>query len=283
MTSERQAKRPYQSNITSYFPSIQPASSTPSQPAHAQCTPLLPAAIQSSLLNVGMRIRKSVPEGYKTGRYCGSGAVAGDSSPPYTSTRKIASQSFNDRHLTELAPYCGVMKVGGYALQRDGCDTGLGCEINDALYHDCFDFPGGSQGSTISTLSADAMPASPQIVNPQKRPLENESEYEIGETPLSPLIFKDLTPPLVSFPSYPVSGISTRSINLSRPLARPRGRRKGRQAANWRNVNSYIGDEENMDVVGEETLAVQGGDDFGEADFLLPHSWTAAEVEVTGI
>src|SRR5579862_2121421 len=191
MPPERPAKRPYQSNITLYFPSIQPASSPPSQPAHTRCAPLLPAAIQSSLLNVGMRIRKSVPEGYKTGRYCGSGTVAGDSSPPYATAGKIAS--FNDRHLTELTPYCGIMKVGDHALQRDGYDKKPGCEINDALYHDQFDFPGDSQDSTISTPSADAMPASPQIVNPQKRPLENESEYEIGEMPISPFILTDLT------------------------------------------------------------------------------------------
>jgi Ribonucleotide reductase inhibitor len=286
MPSERQAKRPYQSNITSYFPSIQPASSTPSQPAPARCTPPLPAAIQSSLLNVGMRIRKSVPEGYKTGHYCGSGTVAGGSSLPYATAGKIASQSSNDRHLTELAPYCGIMKVGDYALQRDDYDKRPGCEIDDALCYDQFDFPDGSQGSTIiSTPSADAMPASPQTVNPQKRPLGNESEYEIGEMPLSPFIFTDLTPPPppppASLPDYPVSGISTRSINLSRPFARPRGRRKGRQAADCRNVKSYIGDEENMD--GGEALAAQGGDDFGEADFLLPYSRAAAEVEMTGI
>ncbi|KAI9783091.1 MAG: hypothetical protein M1839_004260 [Geoglossum umbratile] len=286
MSSERQAKRPYQANITSYFSSIQPASTLPSRSTLAQCTPPLPAAIQSSLLNVGMRIRKSVPEGYKTGSYYAPGLVADDSASPYATARKITSQNVSDRHLTELTPYCGIMKVGGYALQRDEGDRRLispEYETNDALCRDQFDFPGGSQDSTTSILSTDSMPVAPQTVNPQKRRLEDESEYEIGEMSLSPFIYEDLAPPPVSLPNYPVSGISTRSINLSRPLARPRSCRGARQITNLRNAKSHIGNEENVDVVVGDTQTAQDGCDFGEADFLLLHSWATAEVEMTGI
>lgn len=77
--SVHQAKRPYagthsqphlQSSITSYFhtPSTAAPPSTryDSSPLPLGAPPL-PAAVQASLLHVGMRIRKSVPEGYKTG------------------------------------------------------------------------------------------------------------------------------------------------------------------------------------------------------------------------
>lgn len=46
-----------QATITSFF-----------KPA-ADPTPALSAAVQSGLLSVGMRVRKSVPEGYKSGTY----------------------------------------------------------------------------------------------------------------------------------------------------------------------------------------------------------------------
>ncbi|KAK6603562.1 ribonucleotide reductase inhibitor [Botrytis cinerea] len=67
----RQAKRPYagsQSQITSYFTPGTTSLPAPPTPSQYQ-PPTLPNQIQSSLLSVGMRIRKSVPEGYKTGSY----------------------------------------------------------------------------------------------------------------------------------------------------------------------------------------------------------------------
>ena len=57
-SKRRTSKRPHQSSIDSYFEHIESALFT-------MYSPSLPASIQSSLLNVGMRVRKSVPEGYK--------------------------------------------------------------------------------------------------------------------------------------------------------------------------------------------------------------------------
>ncbi|KAF8532914.1 hypothetical protein BDD12DRAFT_901208 [Trichophaea hybrida] len=47
-----------QATITSFF-----------KPTAAEPTPALPDFVQSGLLSVGMRVRKSVPEGYKSGTY----------------------------------------------------------------------------------------------------------------------------------------------------------------------------------------------------------------------
>jgi hypothetical protein len=282
-TSGRQAKRPFQASITSYFPSTQSTPSPSSQPIHTRCTPPLPATIQSSLLNVGMRIRKSVPEGYKTGSRCGPEAVADGCS---ATTRAFASQGVTDRCLAELTPYCGIMKTGGYALQQNGSNrklASLGQERNEVFHADLFDFPGGSQSSTISTLSTDSMPPAPQTVNPQKRRLEGDSEYEIGESSSGPFICEDLPPPPISFPTYPVSHISATNINVFRPLARSRARRRAHQIAISRTAKSCIGNEENMDAGMGEAPTAQCGDDFDEADFLLPHSWAAAETEMSGI
>ncbi|KAH0541961.1 hypothetical protein FGG08_003593 [Glutinoglossum americanum] len=283
--SGRQAKRPFQASITSYFPITQSTSLSPSQPIYAQCTPPLPAAIQSSLLNVGMRIRKSVPEGYKTGTYCGLDAVADGSSSPHTIGGAFVGEDITDRRLAELTPYCGIMKVGGYALQRNDSDrksASLGREISEAFDSNRFDFPSGSQDSTISTLSTESMPPVPRTVNLHKRRLEDESEYEIGESPLSPFIYEDSTPPPASLPNYSVSQISVTNINLSRPLAQPRSRKRAHQIAISRAAKSYTENEENMEM-GMGAPIAQCGDDFDEADFLLPYSWGAVEVEMTGI
>jgi hypothetical protein len=68
-----------------------------------------------------MRIRKSVPEGYKTTpakpkRYAFSPPVdpAGNTSPEYTCSSKGWD---NDNTYAELAPYCGGLKIGNLAVQ----------------------------------------------------------------------------------------------------------------------------------------------------------------------
>lgn len=167
-TSPHQAKRPYagthsqhhQSSITSYFPS--PSGAAPSQPTvrNPSAPPVLPATVQSSLLNVGMRVRKSVPEGYKTGSYS-SFALFSDQAPPPTKPqqqqqaqqRRRAKQAAAAR---ELTPFCGIMKVGGLAVQapQAGGEEYMDDE-DDVLDED--DVPGmSSQGSTLSAYSTTA-------------------------------------------------------------------------------------------------------------------------------
>ncbi|OBT77755.1 hypothetical protein VF21_03833 [Pseudogymnoascus sp. 05NY08] len=161
-SSTHQSKRPYagthsqhhQSSITSYFPSPSGAAPSPTTVRNASSPPVLPATVQSSLLNVGMRVRKSVPEGYKTGSYS-SFALFSDQAPP----SKPQQQSQQQRRVKqapgsaarELAPFCGIMKVGGLAVQAPQAEEYFD-DDDEVLDED--DVPGmSSQGSTLSAYS----------------------------------------------------------------------------------------------------------------------------------
>lgn len=122
MVTSSNKRRRFQAPITSFFSAqlTQPNDGTVPQ-QEAVSSPPLPEAIQSSLLTVGMRIRKSVPEGYKThktinpssalhtnsGYFLDSGVQPGSQPATFTTHRAY----------TELAPFCGLHKIGGMAVQ----------------------------------------------------------------------------------------------------------------------------------------------------------------------
>ncbi|KAH8698880.1 ribonucleotide reductase inhibitor-domain-containing protein [Talaromyces proteolyticus] len=117
--SSTSKKRRFQPPITNFFV---PASTdeTPgvsynsyAAPTHTP-TPTLPNDILSSLLGVGARVRKSVPEGYKTEQkkmtqytIPAPRREPTESSAPLQQTRVYAG----------LEPFCGLHKVGNYAVQ----------------------------------------------------------------------------------------------------------------------------------------------------------------------
>ncbi|KAK1994560.1 ribonucleotide reductase inhibitor [Colletotrichum falcatum] len=113
---------PAQRQITSFFlPRSDPAA--PAEPSSSTSTSdSLPPEVQSNLLSVGMRIRKSVPEGYKTGTYSSFKLwteTAGPCIPVVRATntarhRNPAAAAATQR---ELLPFCGINKVGGLASQ----------------------------------------------------------------------------------------------------------------------------------------------------------------------
>ncbi|KAL2757683.1 hypothetical protein ACRALDRAFT_2025426 [Sodiomyces alcalophilus JCM 7366] len=118
------ASDPSQRQITSFF-----SPRSPTTPVSASPQPLLPASVQSNLLNVGMRVRKSVPEGYKTGTYSSfklwsdvdNAHVPVSPSPPATQPARSATTASAQR---ELVPFCGIHKVGGLAAQQPLSYTG---------------------------------------------------------------------------------------------------------------------------------------------------------------
>jgi hypothetical protein len=141
MTATHQAKRPYagshsqihtqhQSTITSYFPYSSSTffPSTIWNDTHTNTISSCPALspfVQSNLLSVGMRVRKSVPEGYKTGLSKKHNSYSGASS-----SVGVAGYGFSDSTFTgppsapfktpatvkrEPMPFCGIIKVGGLA------------------------------------------------------------------------------------------------------------------------------------------------------------------------
>ncbi|KAL3965205.1 hypothetical protein ACCO45_002209 [Purpureocillium lilacinum] len=83
---------PSQRQITSFFSSgaLPTDADADAQPLRQ---PLLPSSVQANLLSVGMRVRKSVPEG---------------NSPATRGARAVSR---------ELLPFCGINKIGGLDTQ----------------------------------------------------------------------------------------------------------------------------------------------------------------------
>ncbi|TAQ88577.1 hypothetical protein B7494_g3104 [Chlorociboria aeruginascens] len=167
MAHQHQAKRPYngsQSQITNYF---SPSTST-TPPPYPRCghiaPPPLPAAVQSNLLSVGMRVRKSVPEGYKTGSYSAFTLFADSSAPSsFSSTSNTdmpQERKIGRSRARELTPFCGILKVGGMGVQD--------------LPEEEDDVPSLSQGSTDSEVSVQSLG--------NKRRFEEEAEDGDGRS-----------------------------------------------------------------------------------------------------
>ena len=106
------ASDPAQRQITSFF-NQGPASTSSSYPTIR--TPALPANVQSNLLSVGMRVRKSVPEGYKTGTDFSGFSLWADSDVTNRPVPAVPAARLETRR--ELLPFCGINKVGGLASQ----------------------------------------------------------------------------------------------------------------------------------------------------------------------
>jgi Ribonucleotide reductase inhibitor len=119
-----QAKRQYQPPITHFLaPAAQQSDRShhhrAQQPRNERAA--LDASTQASLLNVGMRIRKAVPEGYKTHKTAASTAeprrpAAVSAVPPFAPGGSGSLPSSGPR---ELTPFCGLHKVGGLRQQEE--------------------------------------------------------------------------------------------------------------------------------------------------------------------
>ncbi|KAI3398087.1 hypothetical protein diail_9840 [Diaporthe ilicicola] len=117
------ASDPAQRQITSFFATSDPlnSSSISASVETSSSRPVLPADTQSHLLNVGMRVRKSVPEGYKTGSYSAfslwsdsDGASMKTTATATSAPGQVPSSVTGQR---ELMPFCGINKVGGLSSQ----------------------------------------------------------------------------------------------------------------------------------------------------------------------
>ena len=134
-------KRQFQPSIDSFFSRtdrapLQPQPTPPpSRPTSS--TPELPPAVQANLLSVGMRVRKAVPEGYKTHKTAlfSDSRPAEAARPPLGSSGAAANASQRPR---ELLPFCGLHRVGGWAVQDGGGSAGAG-GLRDRPAEDRFD------------------------------------------------------------------------------------------------------------------------------------------------
>jgi Ribonucleotide reductase inhibitor len=159
--SSSSKKRRFQPPITNYFAASTPETEENSTLSHHSYaaptntpTPTLPSNILSSLLGVGARVRKSVPEGYKTEQ---------KKLTAYT----IPAPSFSPKRDAEstttvyagLEPFCGMHKVGNYAVQTFPRPDEQYRNVN-ADDMETFSIPSSSQGSNTSS-SSDFLYANP--------------------------------------------------------------------------------------------------------------------------
>lgn len=110
-----------QSTITSFFSR---ASATQQEDPTTTAFPVQSGQIQSDLFTVGMRVRKAVAEGYKTGSYSAL-SIFHDTTAPTPTEPEVPTQVVDASgsrpvfrpNVRELAPFCGLNKVGGLAQQ----------------------------------------------------------------------------------------------------------------------------------------------------------------------
>ncbi|KAF2726344.1 hypothetical protein K431DRAFT_280373 [Polychaeton citri CBS 116435] len=180
-------KRQYQPSIASYFQrnADTGSSGNAQRPSASSLSPPLPAETQSSLLNVGMRIRKSVPEGYKTHKTLGTAGFPSPSTAPPKQTR-VERPILSTQGSRELQPFCGLHKIGGWADQEDVyAPTSSAPTILQSARggRDSWDVPRltmsqSTLGSSQESFTSSAyLPAS--LVSNKKRTYEEETEEDI--------------------------------------------------------------------------------------------------------
>ncbi|KAJ5126615.1 hypothetical protein N7448_007394 [Penicillium atrosanguineum] len=142
-------RRRFQPAITSYFNSV-PGEPHPQNgnivshnhyaAATYSPTPVVPAKVQSSLMSVGMRVRKSVADGYKTQLALKTDKMM----PPTNATEPTSVQPhLGNNSYAELAPFSGLAKSSQeYSADHVITDDG-----------DAFSLPPSSQESVGSSVS----------------------------------------------------------------------------------------------------------------------------------
>ena len=229
-------KRQFQPSINSYF------QRAPISPHDGNSLNLLlvdrakpqalPSAVQASLLQVGMRVRKAVPEGYKN-------YIDPKSNRPHT-PRISPNHDEGCPNITirpaELSPFCGIHKVGGHSSQWENVLPPSLATRGELYDGEAMDGITSSQDSQATTISTDSVP-SPQIAQKlsKKRSLEEDETTSDG------------------VPSFPKPLEST----SARPIAQPNLRRK--------HLRAVARDQ-------HYRTSRTGEMDFDEASFLQPVS-----------
>ncbi|KAI9855787.1 MAG: hypothetical protein M1824_005860 [Vezdaea acicularis] len=287
-SAARQTKRPFQPSITSFFARPDRDDYQHDYARRLADTPFppLPAQTQASLLNVGMRVRKSVPEGYKTDPSEDFGFArmeGGEHNGPMNSDCVERRHSAPGIQMAGLTPYCGIMKVGGLSSQSSTALSTLNQPINIftdptvATAQSSIDLSNSTsatlslrQTSTSSTLSF-VEPCTPPA-NPHKRPYDPETAEDASYHPFVWDEANNLQP--VSPRTRPVSHTHMPNLNNIRPMATPKTRRKDP----FKNVNIW-GNEENKSIRRGAIAEV----DFEDADFLSADAWEISEVQMSDV
>ena len=279
-TQSHRTKRPFQPGIDSYFARVDRDEylTSAAPPSEVDERSNLPATVQSNLLSVGMRVRKAVPEGYRTGK--NTVDFSDDCPSPSGSMVSISSSRGN-----ELQPFCGLHRTGGFGVQDVPVDAHMVLDDDPVV-------PGSSHDSTASSFSTISTNSSLRTVPPSimvtptkpkhKRRLDLElDDFDDDLDELDRLRSPSVSP-RTSFPSsragMPELDLLT-SNSVTSVMARPVARMKRRSNPNPGGA-AAPGRRGAVDI-----SAGLGTDDFGDADFLCEDDeWEESrEVEMSGV
>lgn len=276
------ASDPAQRQITAFFPtSGASASPSPGPGSNGASTPVrveLPAETQSNLLNVGMRVRKSVPEGYKTGTYSAfnlwaeNDSLTNPTAVPIPGARTPSPASGQ----RELLPFCGINKIGGLSSQPeafiDNSTTPLPSRsFRPGSVPSIDDVPclTSSQDSVVSCTSPSLPTLSVDTSPPTRKRIYNEDEYSDA-----PSVTGCLQVPRGNWMDGEVSPRSLAPVGWenTRVMAIPRKHRRTNIKAGSRAVPAVAvaGVGRTLPVplgqLGQENMVLD--EDFPEAEFL---------------
>ena len=228
------AADPSQRQITNFFTFADLGTSASHAPREAPSRPAYPDCVQAGLIQVGMRIRKSVEEGYKTGDSSSVFKLFSDGRNPTDLARRHHPAGVSAASQRELMPLCGIHKTGGLSCQPNVSTIDEAPSLDDlpavSSYQESFS--GSSQPPMSQTVSSRKRlyDENDEADIPVEHRLKMQQEWldgEISPRTMAPLDFRQ------------------------RPMAVPRGRGGKRALAE-----------------GQENMVV---DDFQDADFLDEH------------
>jgi hypothetical protein len=229
---KRQFQPSSQPSIKSFFTTVGTSSAPSSADVDDEYArplkPTVPDHVQSLLINVGMRVRKSVPEGYKTHKSLPvptihtmhPGSIPQNHSDlPASSAPELYSKP------SELAPFCGLHKIGGFSSQPTSSAPGL-----------------SYSQSTIA--SATSRPQTPQT-NTRKRNYAEDIDAELDTffDDQHDSMLDETTSPK---PKYPLSHSSMPDLSAKAGIVSPQSRPKARMKA--RSPHKLVQDFSDEDV-----------------------------------
>ncbi|KAF2715661.1 hypothetical protein K504DRAFT_457812 [Pleomassaria siparia CBS 279.74] len=260
--------------------------------------PNVPGSVQADLLSVGMRVRKSVPEGYKTHKSANLPSIQTTLSKggPLTNSTMGTGDAYSVKiagpeiyqHQRELLPFSGLHKIGGYAEQPvtnvhlyGGTDKNGDRPVNIfPLPAAAFNQPFSSQDSTNSDFPVVSIQA-PNPTNLHKRSWQDEDIQPLNLNSnflfALPMKVSEDEVPISPHSATPAPSVLSLPQSALRPFAQPKTRR---QHVGRMDVDNIMFKESDMDVDSEN--AEEGtSNDFVEADFLRP--WNGREVAMGGV
>lgn len=277
--SVHRAKRPFagaasdpsQRQITSFFNKATPGSVSEHQQQQQPAVilrPALPADTESNLLTVGMRVRKSIPEGYKTGSSYSAFNLFNDIAEEkqqqhhHHHQQRSAAQPPRGSYATanrELLPFCAIHSVGGLAAQPPSPPL---------IRHDSIDdVPSlcSSQSSIASSITATTTD-SLDI----RAPFPRKRSYDAGDESDTPSVSDCLQVPSGEWMDGQVSPRSLVPVGWenTRVMAVPKRARQTLKARGEPAIMVTGEDDKVWTGLGQENVRMVVDEDFPEADFL---------------